>query len=132
MEAHLATHAKYATGEVYQWLTWRRLDVELVEAWPIKVDKSKGGVGETYLTKFHPGKVPALERPDGYSVYECIAVSVYRKPLLSPCLFLSLRTILTGPVAKQDPNTKLLGSSLEEEGTVLQYVIRGGYHTGMG
>lgn len=55
-----------------------RLDIEYIEAWPIKVDASKGGVGEEYLSKFPTGKVPALERPDGFLLYECIAVSVYR------------------------------------------------------
>lgn len=56
-----------------------KLDVEFVEAWPIKVDSSKGGVGDEYLAKFPPGKVPALERPDGFTLFECIAVSWYRK-----------------------------------------------------
>lgn len=56
-----------------------RLDVEHVEAWPIKVDPSKGGVGADYLSKFPTGKVPALERPNGFLLYECIAVAVYRK-----------------------------------------------------
>ncbi|KAH8656873.1 elongation factor 1-gamma [Ilyonectria robusta] len=80
---------------------YNKLDIEYVEAWPIKVDASKGGVGEDYLSKFPPGKVPALERPDGFTLYECIPVSVY--------------------LAKQDPNTKLLGSSLEEEATALKW-----------
>ncbi|PYH93101.1 elongation factor EF-1 gamma subunit [Aspergillus ellipticus CBS 707.79] len=78
-----------------------KLDVELIEAWPIKVDKSKGGVGEEYLSKFPTGKVPALERPDGYAVYECIAVSIY--------------------LAKQNPSTTLLGSTLEEECQIIQW-----------
>lgn len=52
--------------------------MEVVEAWPIKVDPSKGGVGADFLSKFPPGKVPALERPNGFTLYECIAVSVYR------------------------------------------------------
>lgn len=56
-----------------------RLDVEYVEAWPIKVDPSKGGVGADFLAKFPTGKVPALERPNGYCIFECIAVAVYRK-----------------------------------------------------
>ncbi|KZF19601.1 elongation factor EF-1 gamma subunit [Xylona heveae TC161] len=77
------------------------LNVELVEAWPIKVDPSKGGVGDTYLAKFPTGKVPALERPDGYTVYECIAVAYY--------------------LAKQNPKTTLLGTSLEEESSILQW-----------
>ncbi|KAF7545554.1 hypothetical protein G7Z17_g9079 [Cylindrodendrum hubeiense] len=80
---------------------YNKLDIEYVEAWPIKVDASKGGVGEDYLSKFPPGKVPALERPDGFNLYECIPVSIY--------------------LAKQDPNTKLLGSSLEEEATALKW-----------
>ncbi|KAG4432139.1 hypothetical protein IFR05_012376 [Cadophora sp. M221] len=78
-----------------------KLDIELVEAWPIKVNASKGGVGAPYLANFPPGKVPALERPDGFTVYECIAVSIY--------------------LAKQDPNTKLLGSSLEAEAKIIQW-----------
>ncbi|GKT82236.1 elongation factor 1-gamma [Colletotrichum tofieldiae] len=56
---------------------YNKLDVEFVEAWPIKVDASKGGVGADYLSKFPPGKVPALERPNGFTLYECIPVSVY-------------------------------------------------------
>ncbi|KAH6676658.1 elongation factor 1-gamma [Halenospora varia] len=78
-----------------------KLDIEYIEAWPIKVDASKGGVGEEYLSKFPTGKVPALERPDGFLLYECIAVSVY--------------------LAKQNPKTKLLGSTLEEEATILRW-----------
>ncbi|RDW68476.1 elongation factor 1-gamma [Coleophoma crateriformis] len=78
-----------------------KLDIESVEVWPIKVDPSKGGVGSDYLERFPTGKVPAIKRPDGYEVYECIPVSVY--------------------LAKQDPNTKLLGTSLEEEATILQW-----------
>ena len=58
-----------------------KLDIEVVETWPIKVDSSKGGVGEEYLSKFPPGKVPALERPDGFTVFECIAVAWYCKLL---------------------------------------------------
>ncbi|PLB53901.1 elongation factor 1-gamma [Aspergillus steynii IBT 23096] len=77
------------------------LDVELAEAWPIKVDASKGGVGAEYLSKFPTGKVPALERPDGYTLYECIPVSIY--------------------LAKQNPNTSLLGSTLEQEATIIQW-----------
>ncbi|KPM41831.1 hypothetical protein AK830_g4731 [Neonectria ditissima] len=80
---------------------YNKLDVEFVEAWPIKVDASKGGVGEDFLSKFPPGKVPALERPNGFTLYECIPVSVY--------------------LAKQDPNTTLLGSNLEEEATALKW-----------
>ncbi|OJJ33638.1 hypothetical protein ASPWEDRAFT_75570, partial [Aspergillus wentii DTO 134E9] len=78
-----------------------KLDVELIEAWPIKVDKSKGGVGAEYLSKFPTGKVPALERPDGYTVYECIAVSLY--------------------LAKQNPSTGLLGKTLEDEAKIIQW-----------
>lgn len=55
-----------------------RLNVEIVEAWPIKVDPSKGGVGDAYLAKFPTGKVPALERPGGFMLYKCIAVTYYR------------------------------------------------------
>ncbi|KAB2580549.1 Glutathione S-transferase psoE [Lasiodiplodia hormozganensis] len=78
-----------------------KLDVEIVEAWPIKVNPSKGGVGEAYLAKFPTGKVPALERPDGFVLYECIAVTYY--------------------LAKQNPSTTLLGKTLEEEATVLRW-----------
>ncbi|KAF4304826.1 putative elongation factor 1-gamma protein [Botryosphaeria dothidea] len=77
------------------------LDVEIVEAWPIKVNPSKGGVGDAYLSKFPTGKVPALERPDGFILYECIAVTYY--------------------LAKQNPSTKLLGSTLEDEATILRW-----------
>ncbi len=56
--------------------------MEYVEAWPIKVNPSKGGVGEEYLSKFPTGKVPALERPNGYTLFECIPVAVYRKLLI--------------------------------------------------
>ncbi|KAL2415820.1 hypothetical protein ABEF91_000117 [Exophiala dermatitidis] len=80
---------------------YNKLDVEYVEAWPIKVDPSKGGVGADFLAKFPTGKVPALERPNGYCIFECIAVAVY--------------------LAKQDPNTKLLGSTLEEETDILKW-----------
>ncbi|KAI3534896.1 elongation factor 1-gamma [Colletotrichum filicis] len=80
---------------------YNKLDIEFVEAWPIKVDASKGGVGEDYLSKFPPGKVPALERPNGFTLFECIPVSIY--------------------LAKQDPKTKLLGSTLEEEATILKW-----------
>lgn len=64
-----------------------KLDIEIVEAWPIKVDASKGGVGAEYLSKFPPGKVPALERPNGFTVFECIAVAWYCKliPSTKPC-----------------------------------------------
>ncbi|KAH6873813.1 elongation factor 1-gamma, partial [Thelonectria olida] len=80
---------------------YNKLDVEYVEAWPIKVDSSKGGVGEEFLSKFPPGKVPALERPNGFTLFECIPVAVY--------------------LAKQDPNTKLLGTNLEDEATILKW-----------
>ncbi|XXH01003.1 hypothetical protein Hte_007354 [Hypoxylon texense] len=56
-----------------------KLDVEYVEAWPIKVNPSKGGVGEEYLAKFPTGKVPALERPNGFTLFECIPVAIYRR-----------------------------------------------------
>lgn len=56
-----------------------KLDIEVVETWPIKVDESKGGVGDEYLAKFPSGKVPALERPDEFVVFECIAVAWYRE-----------------------------------------------------
>ncbi|KKY25647.1 putative elongation factor 1-gamma [Diplodia seriata] len=77
------------------------LDVTVAEAWPIKVDPSRGGVGAAYLSRFPTGKVPALERPDGFVVYECIAVTWY--------------------LAKQNSSTTLLGRSVEEEATVLRW-----------
>ncbi|EOD50395.1 Elongation factor 1-gamma protein [Neofusicoccum parvum] len=78
-----------------------KLDIEYLEAWPIKVNPAKGGVGDAYLAKFPTGKVPALERPDGFLLYECIAVTYY--------------------LAKQNPQTTLLGSTLEEEATILRW-----------
>lgn len=78
-----------------------KLDVEYIEAWPIKVNPSKGGVGEDYLSKFPTGKVPALERPNGFTLFECIPVAIY--------------------LAKQNPNTTLLGSTLEEEATIIKW-----------
>jgi hypothetical protein len=47
---------------------YNKLDVELVNAFPIKVYPEKGGVGEEYLSKFHTGKVPAFETSDGFCV----------------------------------------------------------------
>ncbi|KAI2601890.1 elongation factor 1-gamma [Hypoxylon sp. NC1633] len=78
-----------------------KLDVEYVEAWPIKVNPSKGGVGADFLSKFPTGKVPALERPNGFTLFECIPVAIY--------------------LAKQNPNTTLLGSTLEEETTIIKW-----------
>ncbi|KAI1484929.1 elongation factor 1-gamma [Biscogniauxia mediterranea] len=78
-----------------------KLDIEYSEAWPIKVDPSKGGVGDEYLSKFPTGKVPALERPNGFTLFECIPVAIY--------------------LAKQDPKTALLGATLEEEATILKW-----------
>ncbi|UQC79544.1 elongation factor 1-gamma [Colletotrichum lupini] len=66
---------------------YNKLDVEICNAFPIKVYPEKGGVGEEYLSKFHTGKVPALETADGFT----------------------------------DPNTKLCGSGLKEETTVLRW-----------
>ena len=58
---------------------YNKIDYELVNAFPIKVYNEKGGVGEEYLSKFHTGKVPALETADGFCVYESIAVSWFCK-----------------------------------------------------
>ncbi|KAK1709661.1 elongation factor EF-1 gamma subunit [Colletotrichum lupini] len=80
---------------------YNKLDVEICNAFPIKVYPEKGGVGEEYLSKFHTGKVPALETADGFTVYESNAVAWF--------------------LAKQDPNTKLCGSGLKEETTVLRW-----------
>ncbi|KAI0601303.1 elongation factor EF-1 gamma subunit [Biscogniauxia sp. FL1348] len=80
---------------------YNKLDVEIVNAFPIKIYTEKGGVGDEYLSKFHTGKVPALETADGFCVYESIAVSWF--------------------LAKQDPNTKLIGANLKEETTVLRW-----------
>ncbi|KAK1676040.1 elongation factor EF-1 gamma subunit [Colletotrichum godetiae] len=80
---------------------YNKLDVEICNAFPIKVYPEKGGVGEEYLSKFHTGKVPALETADGFAVYESNALAWF--------------------LAKQDPNTKLCGSGLKEETTVLRW-----------
>ncbi|KAL1852999.1 hypothetical protein Plec18167_005657 [Paecilomyces lecythidis] len=80
---------------------YNSLDVEICNAFPIKVYPEKGGVGEEYLSKFHTGKVPALETSSGFAVYESIAVAWF--------------------LAKQDSNTKLCGSNLEQETTVLRW-----------
>ncbi|KAJ0313172.1 uncharacterized protein N0V96_002755 [Colletotrichum fioriniae] len=80
---------------------YNKLDVEICNAFPIKVYPEKGGVSEEYLSKFHTGKVPALETADGFVVYESNAVAWF--------------------LAKQDPNTKLCGSGLKEETTVLRW-----------
>ncbi|KAK6203969.1 hypothetical protein LQW54_008542 [Pestalotiopsis sp. IQ-011] len=78
-----------------------KLDVEIVNAFPIKVYPEKGGVGDEYLAKFHTGKVPAFETSDGFCVYESHAVAWF--------------------LAKQDPNTTLCGANLGEETTVLRW-----------
>lgn len=54
---------------------YNSLDIEICNAFPIKVYPEKGGVGEEYLSKFHTGKVPALETSSGFAVYESIAVA---------------------------------------------------------
>lgn len=58
---------------------YNKLDVEICHAFPIKIYTEKGGVGDEYLSKFHTGKVPALETADGFCVYESIAVAWFRK-----------------------------------------------------
>lgn len=58
---------------------YNKLDVEICNAFPIKVYPEKGGVSEEYLSKFHTGKVPALETADGFVVYESNAVAWFRK-----------------------------------------------------
>ena len=63
---------------------YNKLDVEIVNAFPIKVYTEKGGVGDEYLSKFHTGKVPALETADGFCVYESIAVAWYCKSQHKP------------------------------------------------
>lgn len=97
-----------------------KLDVEIVNAFPIKVYPEKGGVGEAYLAKFHTGKVPAFETSDGFCVYESNAVAWFRESNLfaSPWTKCAddIRT-----VAKQDPNTTLCGANLREETTVLRW-----------
>ncbi|KAG9773815.1 hypothetical protein ABEF93_001512 [Exophiala dermatitidis] len=80
---------------------YNKLDVEIVTALPGKIYLDHDGVGEEYFSKFHTGKVPAVETADGFCVYESIATSWF--------------------LAKQDPNTKLLGSNLREETTVLRW-----------
>lgn len=56
-----------------------KLDVEICNAFPIKVYPEKGGVGEEYFAKFHTGKVPAFETTGGFCVYESNAVAWFRK-----------------------------------------------------
>jgi elongation factor 1-gamma len=64
---------------------YNKLDVEICNAFPIKVYSEKGGVGEEYFSKFHTGKVPALETDDGFCVYESNAVAWFCKnPVLFP------------------------------------------------
>ncbi|KAK1484310.1 elongation factor 1-gamma [Colletotrichum cuscutae] len=65
---------------------YNKLDVQICNAFPIKVNPEKGGVGEEYLSKFHTGN-----------------------------------NAVTWFLAKQDPNTKLCGSGLKEEITVLRW-----------
>ncbi|RFU32366.1 hypothetical protein B7463_g3965, partial [Scytalidium lignicola] len=81
--------------------TLNNLDIEIVPALPGKIYPEHGDVSEEYYSKFHTGKVPALETADGFCVYESIAVSWF--------------------LAKQNPNTTLLGSNLKEETTVLRW-----------
>ncbi|KAI8285716.1 hypothetical protein K4K60_001071 [Colletotrichum sp. SAR11_57] len=57
---------------------YNKLDVEICNAFPIKVYPEKGGVGDVYLSKFHTGKVPALETSDGFEVYESNAVAWFQ------------------------------------------------------
>ncbi len=45
------------------------LDIEVVTALPGKIYTEHGDVGEEYYSKFHTGKVPALETADGFCVY---------------------------------------------------------------
>lgn len=63
-----------------------KLDVEIATALPGKIYTDRGGVGEEYFSKFHTGKVPALETADGFCVYESIAVAWY-------CMLLSAADI---------------------------------------
>ncbi|KAL4783652.1 glutathione S-transferase [Aspergillus varians] len=78
-----------------------KLDVEICNAFPIKVYPEKGGVGEEYFSKFHTGKVPAFETSDGFCVYESNAVAWF--------------------LSHQDPKSTLHGSNLREETTVLRW-----------
>lgn len=80
--------------------------------------RRRGGVGDVYLSKFHTGKVPALETSDGFEVYESNAVAWFRE-----CLRVLQNQHNTDDslVAKQDPNTKLCGSNLKEETTVIRW-----------
>lgn len=69
---------------------YNKLDIEICNAFPIKVYPEKGGVGEDYLSKFHTGKVPALETSDGFAVYESNAVAWFctsRPHIIVICLF---------------------------------------------
>ncbi len=56
-----------------------KLDVEIVTALPGKIYLDHSGVGEEYFSKFHTGKVPAVETADGFCVYESIATSWFCK-----------------------------------------------------
>lgn len=103
---------------------YNKLDVEICNAFPIKVYPEKGGVGDEYLSKFHTGKVPALETFDGFEVYESNAVAWFRE-----CLRVLQNQYSTDDllVAKQDPNTKLCGSNLKEETTVIRWASSTNY-----
>ncbi|KAJ3961396.1 hypothetical protein N0V92_001891 [Colletotrichum tropicale] len=61
---------------------YNKLDVEICNAFPIKVYPEKGGVGDVYLSKFHTGKVPALETSDGFEVYESNAVAWFQTTVI--------------------------------------------------
>ncbi|RDW81491.1 uncharacterized protein DSM5745_05048 [Aspergillus mulundensis] len=78
-----------------------KLDIKIENAFPIKVYPEKGGVGETYLSKFHTGKVPAFETADGFCIYESNAVAWF--------------------LSHQDPKSTLHGSNLREETLVLRW-----------
>ncbi|KAF6832493.1 elongation factor 1-gamma [Colletotrichum plurivorum] len=98
----LYTYPKAPRSTMVLFVTkYNHLDVEICNAFPIKIYPEKGGVGDEYLSKFHTGKVPALETADGFTVYESNAIAWF--------------------LAKQDPNTKLCGSNLKEETTVLRW-----------
>ncbi|KAL6238338.1 hypothetical protein BDW75DRAFT_227973 [Aspergillus navahoensis] len=77
------------------------LNIEIVNAFPIKVYPEKGGVSEEYLSKFHTGKVPGLETNDGFCIYKGNAVAWLLSHLY--------------------PKSTLHGSNLREEITILRW-----------
>ncbi len=96
-----------------------KLDVEICNAFPIKVYPEKGGVGEGYLAKFHTGKVPTFETTDRFCVYESNAVAWFRE---TPTVHrIGFNSTNSSEVSHQSPKSTLHGSNLREETTVLRW-----------